>query len=271
MRTDTDRSQRKQCFLRYFQRVPNCGDRFATFLADHYFPCWTDSVQDEQLDNPNLILIGSILSWADARSLVGGAGLIHPQIPLAATPAYITFLRGPLTARALESRGIDVPNRFADSGILAPRLFPRRIEPRYPVGIVPHYVDQDSDWVSRWSDQGIRVLDVGAPLDEFMLDIQSCELILSSSLHGIVFAHAFGRQALWIELSDCVLGDGFKFYDYYTSLGIEPADVPRVRIHEAELPSDLARFASLPNTSDLSDSAEEGMILLADELSRWIT
>ena len=42
----------------------------------------------------------------------------------------------------------------------------------------------------------------------------------------LIFAHAYGIPAAWIRLSGQVLGDGFKFLDYCSSIGIAAKDVP---------------------------------------------
>jgi hypothetical protein len=51
-------------------------------------------------------------------------------------------------------------------------------------------------------------------------------LILSSSLHGLIIANAFGRPAGWVRLSEALFGDDVKFQDYYASVGLERAPRP---------------------------------------------
>jgi hypothetical protein len=57
------------------------------------------------------------------------------------------------------------------------------------------------------------------------MTIAAAEVVISSSLHGIVFAHAYNRPAVWLKLSDRVIGAGFKFHDYYGSIGFRPQAV----------------------------------------------
>ena len=46
--------------------------------------------------------------------------------------------------------------------------------------------------------------------------INECEFIFSSSLHGIIFAHAYGIPAIHIECNPLKSKDNFKFKDYYS-------------------------------------------------------
>jgi hypothetical protein len=46
---------------------------------------------------------------------------------------------------------------------------------------------------------------------------------LSSSLHGLIVAHAYGIPAVWCDFADrphAIAGDGTKFHDYFASIGL---------------------------------------------------
>jgi hypothetical protein len=64
------------------------------------------------------------------------------------------------------------------------------------------------------------IIDVTRPPLEVIAAIAGCERIISSSLHGIVVADAFGLPRRW-ETFDRVQGRGFKFHDYSSALGLK--------------------------------------------------
>ena len=50
--------------------------------------------------------------------------------------------------------------------------------------------------------------------------IAECRFILSSSLHGLIIADSMGIPNLHVEFGDRLLGDGYKFDDYYSAYGL---------------------------------------------------
>lgn len=89
------------------------------------------------------------------------------------------------------------------------------------MGIIPHYVDKQNLLLDKFKDnKDILIIDVKNPNHfEFIDLLYSCEKIASSSLHGLIVADAYNIPSLWIELSDKVKGNGFKFLDYFESVG----------------------------------------------------
>ena len=75
----------------------------------------------------------------------------------------------------------------------------------------------------------------------------------------MIFAHAFGKPAVWIEISDKVAGNGFKFFDYYQSVGIYPEKVNRIRINDFSDPPEISKFATFADHKLLIETMEESI------------
>jgi hypothetical protein len=78
-------------------------------------------------------------------------------------------------------------------------------------------------------DDGVKLIEVNRDVESVIDDILACENMASSSLHGIIEAHAYGISACWIERTGTgLIGDGTKFFDYFSSVGIESAKSIRI-------------------------------------------
>jgi pyruvyltransferase len=143
----------------------------------------------------------------------------------------IKAVRGKLTKDALDKMGLDCPEVYGDPALLLPMVYNPKIEKKHKIGIVPHYVDKGHAILKALiQEEGALFIDIeaGKNWKKFIRQVKSCDMILSSSLHGIIVAEAYGIQNAWVRFSDNVLGDGYKFRDYYSSVHkehVEPLDL----------------------------------------------
>lgn len=167
------------------------------------------------------ICTGSILNWADRNTIVWGAGLANKNDVV--NPCDIIAVRGPLTRERVKfclGRKVDV---LGDPALLSPKFYQPSVEKKYKLGIIPHYVDQCILYTHPFANcSEVKIINVFDSVEKVIDDICSCEKILSSSLHGLILAHAYNRPAVWFEASNQVLGDGMKFHDYLLSVSIIP-------------------------------------------------
>ena len=156
--------------------------------------------------SPIYITIGSILTHATKNCIVWGSGIISKEYPI--KRAKFLAVRGPQTRNHLKELGYQVPEVFGDPALLLPRYFNPKVKKKYSYGIVPHYNDMKvvKNWFSDRKDIhiiDIRTNDIEAKTIEFL----SCKKIVSSSLHGIIIAHAYGIPAVWQKFSDKLFGE----------------------------------------------------------------
>ncbi len=170
----------------------------------------------------SLLGTGTIIKFATGQSTVWGAGASRSSDKLSADANY-KAVRGPLTRdRVLESGGA-CPPVYGDPGLLLPRYLPRPPRtPSFKLGLIRH-ANQAAK--ARRFD-GVRdiLLDgVGdAAIERVVDEIVDCEMILTTSLHGMIIANAYGIPARWCTFPDDgePAADGMEFADYFQSVGL---------------------------------------------------
>lgn len=207
-------------------------------------------------------VVGSSLERAQRRGgVVWGAGFIDSNQGLRRAPAAVHAVRGHLSRDTLRGLGVDCPDVVGDPALLMPRLYaarpPRR---RHPVGVIAHCYERDLDSVRPAAlPAGWRSIDITGDLFDVVDQVAACDEILSSSLHGLVCAEAYGVPSRWIRLSDRPAGDGFKYRDFYSALG-KSADAPV----DVETAADWPRLAGTsPPPADRARIRSVGDALLA--------
>ncbi|MHA7943017.1 polysaccharide pyruvyl transferase family protein [Formosa sp. 3Alg 14/1] len=172
---------------------------------------------------PVLFGIGSILDYANGQTIVWGSGFREFDSKfLTGEPVKILAVRGELTKKRLSEIGYNSKSDIAigDPALLMPLIYssPAKKTSQNKIGIVPHYSEYDY-FVETYGDSYEIINMINENVEEVIDLINSCEYILSTSLHGIIIAHAYNVPALWIKNSNIGTGK-FKFHDYFSSVGI---------------------------------------------------
>lgn len=202
--------------LFWFSGLPNFGDALSRVIVKHVSNGSPILVSGKF--RGKVLAAGSVMGRLAEGDVVWGTGAIRDR-PIE-PPARVRFLavRGPLTRELIRS---DVPEIYGDPAFILPRIYRPASEKRFELGVIPHYIDMED---LRFRDPSILLIDVRSHWSSVVDAITSCRMILSSSLHGIIAAEAYGIPALWITVTDRVIGEGFKFRDYYLSTGREPPE-----------------------------------------------
>jgi pyruvyltransferase len=171
------------------------------------------------LPKENYVPMGSILFLTDKNSIVWGSGFISEDSYCGIKPKKVLAVRGPLTRKKLLKEKINCPEIYGDPALLLPKFYKPKIKKIYELGIVPHEVDKKNNFLKRIKNSKIKIININQEPKKVIRNILSCKKIASSSLHGIIVADAYKIPSIWIEFSDKVIGKGFKFRDYFESVG----------------------------------------------------
>ena len=172
---------------------------------------------------PEHLAIGSVLGWGFRRDNVNvfwGSGFMFNDEVVRSQPRKICAVRGPLSRKQLLAQNIDCPEIYGDPALLFPRYYFPEIKKKYSLGVIPHMWNENDDLLRKFSnDPEVKIIDIKSGIFNVVDEILSCEYIASNSLHGLIAADAYGVPSIWIDMTQDILGDGFKFRDYLASVG----------------------------------------------------
>nr|WP_280823832.1 polysaccharide pyruvyl transferase family protein [Mesorhizobium soli] len=142
-------------------------------------------------------------------------------------------VRGPRTRDALQlSKQIPL----GDPALLLAELVDRPAK-AHRWGIIPHVAHrQDPAILELGKQPGTHIIDLGMadPL-QAAREIAACDFVISSSLHGLITADAFGVPSVWTSPGNSLYGGVWKFYDYFESVGrLETPVSPTVCLQSLE-------------------------------------
>jgi pyruvyltransferase len=197
----------------------NFGDFLSRIIVDLMLARRGYTLGDETHRPFHMLAIGSVLHFAADGAVIWGSG-VNGKIPVEKHTFRmldVRAVRGPLTREFLTKRGIATPEIYGDPGLLLPTLAPGRFEPVKGGG--PAFVPNLNDLahLDRASLNGMRVI---SPLESWNRCVEAIlqhDLILASSLHGLIIAEAYGIPARYVRLSE--EENLFKYRDYYAGTG----------------------------------------------------
>lgn len=208
--------------LEYWQKRVNLGDTLAPVIYQWMLEQYPDgNLKDRSATGRpvHLMTVGSIMNLGEFDAAVWGTGILSLGIlkDLYEKSSYrkldIRAVRGPVTRAILENAGYQAPPVYGDPGILMPLIYQaKKTEPTVPYTVIPHYLDIEKCVAEGYPYLDIRTSDYKAFIDR----IVKSGRIISSSLHGIILAEAYGVPSVLLNYQDI---DLLKYYDYYFSTG----------------------------------------------------
>lgn len=190
----------------------------------------------------NIMAVGSIIeSHTNKDSIIWGSGAMYGgNYKLREKPKKVLAVRGPLTREYLLSQEIECPEIYGDPALLLPHIYQPKVVKKYKLGVIPHYVDADSEHlINLKKDPEVKIISLKGynNWQNIIDEICECEFIVSSSLHGLIISDAYNIANHWINLSDRIDGGNFKYIDYFMSVGREETEplIIRHKVSKTEL------------------------------------
>jgi hypothetical protein len=196
------------------------------------------------------------------KPIVWGSGFIGPSSMDFLSRVDVRMVRGPISAAIAEL----VHRKFGDPGVLASDIFPARPK-NIGIGIVPHHSQIESKKIKDYlrANPQVTLIDVRKSPKEVCEEISACDVVFSSSLHGLVVADSYGIPNYWFESSSLHEYSRFKFLDYGVSVG--RSLVSPMSLHDISSVAKRSVGSELPYKCHLDKSREAVKSTFPYELS----
>ncbi len=230
-----NKMMKRETFFLKFSDSGNVGDVISHYLYERISgkkaPLNVGYVN--RFRQPNFMITGSILQFADEESVIWGTGFAKAGLGIGnkgwsslkikenkEKPRKICAVRGPLTRQCLMKKNIPCPAVFGDPALLMPNFYnPPVPVKKYRLGVVAHFSYRESpNFFDLRNQSDVFFISVFDPPEKFVDQMLACKFIASSSLHGLILADAYKLPSIWIQPADKACVDtSFKFIDYMST------------------------------------------------------
>tara|TARA_R110001606_G_C15367013_1_gene649143 strand:- start:645 stop:1442 length:798 start_codon:yes stop_codon:yes gene_type:complete len=260
----------------YWWRGEGAQDETKQNFGDYLSPLIVEMLSGKRVEyadakHADLLAIGSILPkerkakglFLKRRLHIWGSGTDRENRVYAGRHTYHA-VRGAITASQIEN--LQQTPALGDPGLLVDRLWEGRKKPgkKYRLGIIPHYVDHADSRVQNLSKiNKTKIINVFSPVHSVIEEILQCDFILSSSMHGLIMADAFGIPNRRTKFSSGVISD-LKFDDYYSAFDLSspPVITPESIIKDTFSHSLFNEPYARPGLEEVKSALEKSFSLL---------
>lgn len=199
----------------------NFGDHLSRIVVEAAAATRSRRLDEATNRSHRMLGIGSVMHYAQPGDVVWGTGINgRPgQDRPGSLEIDVRAVRGPRTHEILRKLGLEVPEIFGDPALLLPRVLPGRFTPTFEkdVVFVPNLNDLAEHDPKVFGD--VELITPYLPWNKVIERILSAKLVVSSSLHGIIVAEAYGVPARFVRFG--AAESLFKYGDYYAGSGRE--------------------------------------------------
>lgn len=233
----------------------NFGDILSPYLLSKFSGFPIDKIKYVPHNSPDkkFILTGSILSCDHIQNaVIFGAGFAWSNNYFTGSDIVIAGVRGHMSLGKIReymdlegNKNIRIDDKVVvgEPSLCLPMYTPmQKIKNKFKLGVIPHVADYVKALIYYGATPDVIVIDLRWHNGETMTQciervisqICMCEQTICSALHGIIVSTAYQVPTEWCKFNEGVTGgDGFKYYDYISSIGsivqgdgyIQPVDL----------------------------------------------
>lgn len=229
--------------------IQNLGDYLSQVVCEYLLsqnnisPC----ENEDYINKVHLYCMGSILGFRCQNAVVWGTGILDESSlykkRIKLSEYDIRAVRGPKTRSVLLAMGMECPEVYGDPGILMPEIYlPGALLKQYNISYIPH-LSEVNETIEK-NKLHINIISMETTDYQTVIDeIVKSKKVISSSLHGLILAEAYGVPAVLL------LENGkstFKYEDWYLSTGRTQYNIA----HSLEEAMEIDNV-SIPNLEEL--------------------
>jgi pyruvyltransferase len=227
----------------------NFGDELSPLVAEFAYNTRVSWAKPQEADIFGLGSILEIHSSSRSSAVIWGSGARSANAQLQMQPpCRVVSVRGANSASVLRANNLPSPRSLGDPGLLVRNLNLESSSRTSGFGILPHftaYSSAESTKVIReFKGAGFTVLSPWWSPERVVREISRLEFLATSSLHGLVVAHAMGTPAGLVTLAE-EHEPRFKYDDYLSVFGATANFIPYSDFR------DPRRFANLRESAEL--------------------
>lgn len=200
----------------------NLGDALSPVIVEWMLERKKIDPDKKTADTRHLYAVGSILQMGYQNATVWGTGLAYELDGMQGRmhssrvrKLDIRCVRGPKTKETLEKLGHTCPDCFGDPCALLPLFYQPKETERKDYYIIPQYWFEKEVRAQYGDDHilSMNTTDYASVIDR----IASADLVVSSTLHGIILAEIYGTPAVFFRARGPRFD--YKYDDWYESTG----------------------------------------------------
>ncbi|OTG96171.1 polysaccharide pyruvyl transferase family protein [Acinetobacter sp. ANC 3832] len=251
--------EKQPIYTYWWDEIPNFGDWIGPYLLAKITDRPIINVKGASKEHA-IFSVGSIIEHIDQefpQAKIWGSGLIKAPHrkrcrKINRFVGEVHAVRGLKTFQELKNlTDLDIPQIFGDPALLLPYFYKPQKTLRTPkVSLCPHFSHFDY-FTSLDSSEKIDLIKVGDPLLNVIDQIVNSDICISTSLHGLIVAQAYGVPWVWLTVAENKLeGDNFKFEDFFSTLH-EQQEIANYHLELAEITEEnVLKISSLARRSD---------------------
>ncbi|MBQ8784558.1 MAG: glycosyltransferase [Alphaproteobacteria bacterium] len=250
--------KRKIWRMAVFSGFSNFGDMLNLYIA-RYIYGWCVI---PNLNRANLYCVGSLLSRIFEGNVrekkeitIIGTGM-HRDIVFPekfGRKLNIFAIRGKKSQEKIKQLlGINV-SITADPAVLIREIVKDYNRPKGKyIGVIPHFYDKNEESIKNVIPDNVKIITVEDTPIQVLRDMMDCYCILSSSLHGLIFADALGIPNKRVSFSDEIIGGDLKYEDYYSVYGkdYKAIDLRERKITQADIDDIVKNYVNVEEQMD---------------------